>query len=123
MDNLHGDLVYLMLLTRLLSSFSVEPYVDPSAKDKPTNLSVIAEDAVIFECPISGIPQPKITWYKEGVRLHPQNEINMRLLDKGRRLEISVSDTTDTGAYTCVGENAAGKQSIDFALDVLSKSL
>ena len=42
-----------------------------------TNISVIAENAVIIECPITGTPQPEIIWYKEGVRLHPENEVSI----------------------------------------------
>ena len=41
-----------------------------------TNISVIADNAVIIECPITGTPQPDIIWYKEGVRLHPEKEVS-----------------------------------------------
>ena len=101
-------------------SLTVPPSIDKHlASDR--NLSIIAEQALAIDCPATGVPRPKITWYKDGQEIFPENESTMRILSNGRRLEITGADIQDSGRYKCVAENPAGRSEEEFNLNVWSE--
>ena len=97
-------------------------YLEPPKIDEyrasSQNLSVVAEKSIIIECPAEGTPSPKIIWMKNGEEIYFENEPYKRLLSDGRRLEITQADPSDSGEYTCVAKNIAGKVHRTFNLDV-----
>ncbi|XP_015777420.1 PREDICTED: protein CEPU-1-like isoform X2 [Acropora digitifera] len=50
-----------------------------------------------FSCPVDGVPEPNITWYRG-------SEVKGTPIFIGEKLEAS-----DTGCYTCVASNSLGK--------------
>jgi len=46
--------------------------------------------------------------YKDSEVRYPDLDPNINLQADGRRLEVVGARVTDTGGYTCVGENVAG---------------
>lgn len=56
--------------------------------------------------------------YKDGERISPEIDTNIHIHANGRRLEIKTARVTDTGKYTCVGENEAGSSEQNFDVDV-----
>ena len=105
-----------MLVTFFIIS-PVPPTIDEDGVSK-TNLSVIAERPVVIDCPAQGTPPPDITWLKNGYEINLNLNSGVRVISKGRRLEIPSSDVADAGDYTCVAKNPAGEISKDFSLDV-----
>ena len=81
------------------------------------NLSVVVGRPIAINCPVNGIPTPKIVWYKDGAVLDV-SERNYRLLAAGRRLEITMAEVSDTGRYKCEATNVAGKTDREFQLNV-----
>lgn len=64
-------------------------------------------DRVSFECKITqGRPVPKIRWFKNG-REFKQPDAYIKVTDG--QLHIMGAKDEDAGAYSCVGENMAGK--------------
>ena len=78
---------------------------------------------MVIDCPVNGVPLPKITWYKDGRLLEVDFDPNLRLLTNGKRLEINSAYVTDTGVYQCRAENPAGNLQREFMLNVWGKNL
>ena len=75
----------------------------------------------MIDCPVSGVPQPKVTWYKNGDLLSIEIDSNITFRDDGRRLKILTARVSDAALYTCVGSNDAGNTSRDFKVEVYGK--
>lgn len=77
--------------------------VDPEIKDGfPEIFSTI-----ILTCGATGIPEPNITWFKDGVQL---------LGERSRTLVIREVDITDRGLYMCVAKNFNPNNQEDFTV-------
>ncbi|KAL3121108.1 hypothetical protein niasHT_005368 [Heterodera trifolii] len=66
-------------------------------------------DEVMFECKVSGVPQPQVKWYKDDVPLGPADAVKFEALPDGtQRLIIPKSRMDDQGNYCCEAINPAG---------------
>ena len=83
-----------------------------------TELKVVQNRTAYINCPISGIPQPSIIWYKDDFPLLDWPYDDMRLLGNERRLEVSNAQVDDGGTYTCKATNPAGQVKQEFTLTV-----
>lgn len=70
-----------------------------------------------LECIVEGRPKPVIVWLKDGV-LTPLNERRFREIDDN--LQIYPIEVEDTGLYTCLAENEAGRSEKKFSVQVQS---
>ncbi|XP_032559061.1 follistatin-related protein 4 isoform X2 [Chiroxiphia lanceolata] len=61
-----------------------------------------------LRCHAEGIPNPRITWLKNGIDITPQLSKQLSLLANGSELHISSVRYEDTGAYTCIAKNEVG---------------
>ncbi|XP_014383356.1 follistatin-related protein 4 [Alligator sinensis] len=61
-----------------------------------------------LKCHAEGIPNPKITWLKNGIDIMPKLSKQLTLLANGSELHISSVRYEDTGAYTCIAKNEVG---------------
>ncbi|XP_062920094.1 hemicentin-1 isoform X2 [Mobula hypostoma] len=80
--------------------------VPPSIADEATDLLVTRLTPAVITCTASGVPEPRIHWTKDGVRLPAQGE-GYLILSTGT-IEISAAQLNHTGRYTCIAKNAAG---------------
>ena len=90
---------------------------------------------VTFQCSFTGIPVPSITWYRNGSALTPSSDPRVsvgspsqQVLSSGlyqvtQNLTITNTTDTDSGNYSCVGNNTAGSDSDEFGLVVQSKCI
>ncbi len=85
------------------------------------NPRVVINRTVLLECPVDGIPPPKVKWMKNGSPLHPL-PAHFSLLENGRHLEIASAQVSDTSRYTCIATNEAGELQRTFDLEVLGES-
>ncbi|XP_048772936.2 hemicentin-1-like isoform X2 [Ostrea edulis] len=102
-------------------SFNLEVHIPPILDYDtvtPSNLSVVIRNSLFISCPMSGIPPPKITWYKNGEVISPELDPNIRTFADGRRLELTSARVTDTGLYRCEGVNVAGSSQNEYELEV-----
>ncbi|KHN71016.1 Hemicentin-1 [Toxocara canis] len=82
------------------------------------NPLAIAGRSIYLECPVTGIPQPTVTWYKEGNPIDLSDE--RILLDQNNQtFGILHVEVVDQGRYYCVAENKGGKSEQEFNLEVL----
>ncbi|XP_015285016.1 PREDICTED: follistatin-related protein 4-like [Gekko japonicus] len=61
-----------------------------------------------LKCHAEGIPNPKISWLKNGIGITPKLSKQLMLLANGSELHISSVRYEDTGAYTCIAKNDVG---------------
>jgi len=72
-----------------------------------------------MECiPTHGLPEPRITWLKDGEPLDLDHTRDIRLLRAGRILQFLSADVADSGIYTCTSENKAGQDQKRYMLYV-----
>lgn len=61
-----------------------------------------------LHCHAEGIPDPKLTWLKNGMDLQPRSAKQLSLIANGSELLIGSVRYEDTGAYTCIAKNEVG---------------
>lgn len=82
---------------------------------EPQSKRAAAGEDILLECgPPKGIPEPQVTWKKDGQLL--EIEGRFRLVDGGASLAITDSKTSDNGRYQCVAKNTAGIRESNVAL-------
>lgn len=97
--------------------YSVPPSIDDAnIVDRPR---VIMNRTVLLECPVAGIPPPKVKWLKNGQPL--RLEAGMELISDARQLEIARAQVTHTARFTCIASNEAGELQRDFDLEVYGR--
>ncbi|XP_032884067.1 hemicentin-1 isoform X2 [Amblyraja radiata] len=98
--------------------FNVIVQVSPTIRSMgPLERSVVVHKTVILQCVANGIPNPTITWLKDG---RPVNTArgNIKLEFAGHKLQIVNVLLEDAGRYTCVATNAAGEAQQHIRLNV-----
>lgn len=93
--------------------------VAPKFIDVPKDTEVVEGNAVKLKCSAQGIPNPRITWSRNGHTLTPSRR--MRILKLGT-LQISEAKRRDHGQYTCRAQNKVGYITKSAGLVVKSKS-
>uniref|UniRef100_A0A8D0DWT6 Follistatin like 4 n=1 Tax=Salvator merianae TaxID=96440 RepID=A0A8D0DWT6_SALMN len=61
-----------------------------------------------LKCHAEGIPNPRISWLKNGIAIVPKLSKQLMLLANGSELHINSVRYEDTGAYTCIAKNEVG---------------
>ncbi|KAM8938704.1 follistatin-related protein 5 [Pelodytes ibericus] len=61
-----------------------------------------------LRCHADGIPQPQLTWLKNGIDITPKISKQLAVQANGSEVHISNVRYEDTGAYTCIAKNIAG---------------
>ncbi|XP_012784766.2 hemicentin-2 [Ochotona princeps] len=73
-------------------------------------------DKAILSCETDSVPEPVVTWYRDGQPLVMTQRA--QALQGGQRLEILDSQVSDKGVYSCRVSNAAGEAMRTFSLTV-----
>jgi hypothetical protein len=78
--------------------------VPPQVRAKASYLNVHVPQKARLACECSGIPELKVTWFKDGVAVEGQGQVTI----KGCQLTIWQVAAVDAGFYQCRAENGAG---------------
>ncbi|CAJ1068041.1 hemicentin-1 [Xyrichtys novacula] len=99
-------------------SIVLSVYVPPTLKTRPSaesdSVTPQVGSSVTLRCEANGVPQPEVTWYKNGLQLAAGNGLKM---DR-HHLEIVGVQLADGGTYTCKVSNVAGQVDRTFRLTV-----
>uniref|UniRef100_K7FGE5 Hemicentin 2 n=1 Tax=Pelodiscus sinensis TaxID=13735 RepID=K7FGE5_PELSI len=90
--------------------------VPPVIEAGQLELSILEGLPVLLPCAARGVPEPRVTWSKDGVPV-PGMEGKFTLLPSGG-LMVKDSQGGDSGTYTCTAENSAGKARVQLQLSV-----
>uniref|UniRef100_A0AAR2ISH2 Ig-like domain-containing protein n=1 Tax=Pygocentrus nattereri TaxID=42514 RepID=A0AAR2ISH2_PYGNA len=96
--------------------------LEPAAiLDKTESVSVTAGDAAALECSVSGTPELKPKWYKDGVELSSGRNYKITFSKRISSLKVLSAQKGDTGEYTFEIKNEVGSDSCKMHLTVLDK--
>uniref|UniRef100_A0A665T4L4 Ig-like domain-containing protein n=1 Tax=Echeneis naucrates TaxID=173247 RepID=A0A665T4L4_ECHNA len=78
--------------------------------DKAASISVTTGDSAMLVCTISGTPELKVKWFKDGKEMISGRKYKMTVKENMATLKILAAEKGDTsdGSYTCVAKNKAG---------------
>uniref|UniRef100_A0A8C2SL26 Hemicentin-1 n=1 Tax=Capra hircus TaxID=9925 RepID=A0A8C2SL26_CAPHI len=89
--------------------FEVTVHVPPTIKSSGlSERAVLKYKPIALQCIANGIPNPSITWLKDGQPVSTAQG-NLKIQSSGRLLQIAKALMEDAGRYTCVATNAAGE--------------
>lgn len=71
-----------------------------------------------FTCDVTGSPEPKVTWFKGSMELHPSRDFRASYDGKTAVLEIMDASQKDIGEYFCSARNFAGERKSSALLTV-----
>jgi hypothetical protein len=84
-------------------SYSIVEGVAPRFLSLENDLIAVEGDEVILPCRVTGIPQPTVTWYKDGLDVHLV--LQSKFILRGNDLVIKDLEEEDSGFFTCRAEN------------------
>ncbi|XP_027421385.1 hemicentin-1 isoform X2 [Bos indicus x Bos taurus] len=99
--------------------YSLQVYIRPTISNSgshPTEIIVTRGKSVSLECEVEGVPQPAVTWMKDGRPLTKGR--GMEIMDEGRMVQLKNVHVSDTGRYVCVAMNIAGMTDRKYDLSV-----
>ena len=122
-------LAALYKCTSLLSllSLSVPPrfmdedgelIIDEPFDKKPEQLEILVNRTTRLLCEVTANPPPKITWYKNDEEVKVRKKGHVRILEKGKVLEIDGAEVKDSARYMCIARNLAGETEKAFDLEI-----
>lgn len=84
------------------------------------NITAFSGSTIKITCIASGIPKPLITWLKDGRAVIPGEK---KIIDQKGSLTLRGVVSQDSGRYTCVAMNFAGRDTEDSFVTILSKKI
>ncbi|XP_032334547.1 hemicentin-2 isoform X3 [Camelus ferus] len=81
--------------------------------------SILEGQQVRLDCEADGQPPPNVTWLKDGSPLGQGTGPHLRFSLDGSSLVLKGLRASDSGAYTCVAQNAAGEDARLHTVNVL----
>ncbi|XP_052503745.1 LOW QUALITY PROTEIN: hemicentin-2 [Budorcas taxicolor] len=99
--------------------FSVEVLVPPSIEkeDVEDAVKVPEGETAHLMCNVSGHPQPKVTWFKDGRPLASGDAHHVS--PDGALLRVLQANLSSAGHYSCIAANTIGEKTKHFQLSVL----
>ncbi|KRT85842.1 Immunoglobulin, partial [Oryctes borbonicus] len=98
------------------ASTDIKVHVPPKFILKPTDKIEATNKDVELECSVSGVPEPKVQWLKNG---EPVMLNEYYQLVKGNNLKIMGLMISDTGIFQCIASNDAGNIQASASLKVV----
>lgn len=95
--------------------------VRPLIENRPNDNKAVVNTPATLYCESIGLPNPIITWTKDGVTF-PTTGLRHRMLDSGT-IEFTSVRLEDAGKYQCTAANEAGTASRRMSLDVQGNHL
>ena len=82
------------------------------------NVTSLPDTPLTIQCPVSGVPPPKLTWTKDGKPLTTGEAFTVT---KAGTLLVRGSMQGDSGLYTCTATNVAGNASVSSRVTIVGK--
>ncbi|XP_053178575.1 hemicentin-1 [Scomber japonicus] len=95
---------------------SLTVQIPPSIRGTEQDVAVVENSQAQLVCVADGVPQPTLSWEKDGNHLS-ESTGEYTILPSGE-LVIDIAQLDDAGSYTCVATNAVGQDSQTVMLSV-----
>ncbi|XP_028259472.1 hemicentin-1 [Parambassis ranga] len=95
---------------------SLTVQIPPSIRGGEQEVAVVENSQTQLMCVAEGVPQPKLSWEKDG-HLLSESTGEYTILPSGE-LVIDITQPDDAGSYTCVATNSVGQDSWTVTLSV-----
>ncbi|XP_060064239.1 myosin light chain kinase, smooth muscle-like isoform X2 [Ylistrum balloti] len=97
---------------RLVRSRSIDKVNNqlPSFLTMLEDISIPEGRCVIFECQVTGIPRPEVSWFMNNNKIKPSKFFQMTYVEDTARLVIKGAYPEDDGEYLCVASNCVGTE-------------
>lgn len=117
---LDGRLSSCIIRVLKITHFSLFCYAEPPKfTRKPDKISVVKHgQSVVFECQVIGTPEIDTYWFRDGNEISSDAKHKVSFTNSLTRLEITGTDTKDSGVYYCEARNDAGSESCSMELKV-----
>ncbi|XP_017474613.1 PREDICTED: protein sax-3 isoform X1 [Rhagoletis zephyria] len=73
----------------------------------PVNQTLPVKSMATLQCKAIGLPNPTISWYRDGIPVHPNAKVNITAA--GDLIISDLDRKEDQGLYTCVASSRTGK--------------
>lgn len=101
----------------------VELKLHPPSFIQPLRNAIIQEgDKVILECAVTGTPEPKIEWFKDGISIQNNSDYHTTYNQGLCTLSIEETFTEDSAHFTCKASNTVGTAETTSTLSVRETS-
>uniref|UniRef100_A0A8C8RXS5 Hemicentin 1 n=1 Tax=Pelusios castaneus TaxID=367368 RepID=A0A8C8RXS5_9SAUR len=99
--------------------YNLQVYVPPSMDnaEEIEELTIVKGNPASMMCFTDGAPTPNMLWLKNGQPLNLGTHLTIS--NQGMILHIAMTESDDTGRFTCTASNEAGEVSKHFTLKVL----
>ena len=92
-----------------LTVHQVTPSSPPVFTRQLKDVHVVEGGCTRFGVRFTGMPDPVLSWYKDGKPVQPDNRYDIVHDEDSSALILKYGKPTDAGTYTCVAENDVGK--------------
>ncbi|XP_019617550.1 PREDICTED: palladin-like [Branchiostoma belcheri] len=97
--------------------------VHPEFQQKIRPCEVTEDDPARMDCKVTGVPEPEVTWYKDGVEITQDPEYQFLFEDEESMcLIVPVASKKHEGLYSCLAGNKLGQVACYARLTVKEKS-
>ena len=98
------------------TSTSVERITDmkPISVQIGTRITLLPGVRLEITCPVSGIPEPSISWLRQGQQITTSG----RFLVENDTLIIRTTALSDRGSFTCAANNTLGRTTSSTMVDI-----
>ena len=91
----------------------------PYWTEYPNNTNAAEGETVQFRCMASGVPEPKLQWFVNGIPIEKAPPNSRRKVDGPLLIIDDLIESVDTSVFQCNASNVHGYAFRDFYLNVL----
>ena len=82
------------------------------------NVTAVSNTTITIRCPVSGVPTPSVTWFKDDVQVIEGEQL---FFSDNSSLVVERADVGDSAKYTCSIQSVFGKDNSSTTVTIIGK--